>query len=759
MNKPVLPPGGPGDGDRILDEPLTEALSRRYLAYALSTISSRALPDVRDGLKPVHRRVLYAMNNMRLNPESAARKCAKVVGEVMGNFHPHGDQSIYDALVRLAQEFAQRFPLVEGQGNFGNIDGDSAAAMRYTECRMTEAATLLLDGIDEDAVDFRPTYDGQDEEPVVLPSGFPNLLANGSSGIAVGMATSIPPHNAAELIDACQLLLARPDATTEDLLERVPGPDFPTGGVIVEPRASLLETYETGRGGVRVRAKWEKEDTGRGTYQIVVTEIPYQVKKSDLVEQLADLIESKKAALLGDVRDESAEDIRLVLEPKSKNVEPEVLMESLFKLSALESRFPVNMNVLDARGTPGVMGLKQALMAFLAHRREVLTRRAKHRLAKIEARLHILDGLLIAYLNLDEVIRIVRYEDKPKDKLIETFKLSDIQADAILNTRLRQLAKLEEMEIRREHAELMEERDGILAMLASDEKQWKLVGEGLAHVRAALLKIKHPLDKGGRPTGAIGRSIFADAPLVDAEAAIEAMIVREPITIILSDRGWIRAAKGKVEDPSELKFKEGDKLGFLVPAETTDKLLIFSSDGRFFTIGCDKLPSARGHGEPLRMMIELDDKVKILDVFPYKAGRKRILASKLGYGFLMPEEEALANRKAGKQVLTVDAAGAAFCLEATGDQLGVIGDNGKILIFPLEELPEMPRGKGVKLQAYREGGLRDALSFNAETGGYWIDGAGRRRDWTDWQTFVGKRAGAGKVAPKGFPTSKRFKPK
>jgi topoisomerase-4 subunit A len=757
MNKPVLPPGGPGD--RILDEPLTEALSRRYLAYALSTISSRALPDVRDGLKPVHRRVLYAMNNMRLNPESAARKCAKVVGEVMGNFHPHGDQSIYDALVRLAQEFAQRYPLVEGQGNFGNIDGDSAAAMRYTECRMTTAATLLLDGIDEDAVDFRPTYDGQDEEPVVLPSGFPNLLANGSSGIAVGMATSIPPHNAAELIDACQLLLARPDATTEDLLERVPGPDFPTGGVIVEPRGSMLEIYETGRGGVRVRAKWEKEETGRGTYQIVVTEIPYQVKKSDLVEQLADLIESKKAALLGDVRDESAEDIRLVLEPKSKNVEPEVLMESLFKLSALESRFPVNMNVLDARGTPGVMGLKQALMAFLAHRREVLTRRARHRLAKIEARLHILDGLLIAYLNLDEVIRIVRYEDEPKQKLISTFALSDIQADAILNTRLRQLAKLEEMEIRREHAELVEERDGILAMLASDQKQWKLVGEGLAHVRAALLKIKHPLDKGGRPTGAIGRSIFADAPIVDAEAAIEAMIVREPITVILSDRGWIRAAKGKVEDPSELKFKEGDKLGFLVPAETTDKLLIFSSDGRFFTIGCSQLPSARGHGEPLRMMIELDDKVKILDVFPFKAGRKRILASKLGYGFLMPEEEALANRKAGKQVLTVDAAGAAFCLEATGDQLGVIGDNGKILIFPLEELPEMPRGKGVKLQAYREGGLRDALSFNAETGGYWIDSAGRRRDWTDWTAFVGKRAGAGKLAPKGFPTSKRFKPK
>lgn len=759
MNKPVLPPpGGPGDGDRILDEPLTEALSRRYLAYALSTIGSRALPDVRDGLKPVHRRVLYAMSNMRLNPDAAARKCAKVVGEVMGNFHPHGDASIYDALVRLAQEFSQRIPLVEGQGNFGNIDGDSAAAMRYTECKMTEAAMLLLDGIDEDAVDFRPTYDGQDEEPVVLPSGFPNLLANGSSGIAVGMATSIPPHNAAELIDACQLLLANPDATTEDLLEKVPGPDFPTGGVIVEPRASLLETYETGRGGVRIRAKWEKEDTGRGTYQIVVTEIPYQVKKSDLVEQLADLIDSKKAALLGDVRDESAEDIRLVLEPKSKNVEPEVLMESLFKLSALESRFPVNINVLDARGTPGVMGLKQALMAFLAHRREVLTRRARHRLAKIEARLHILDGLLIAYLNLDEVIRIVRYEDKPKEKLIETFALTDIQADAILNTRLRQLAKLEEMEIRREHAELVEERDGILAMLASEAAQWKLVGAGLGEVRAALLKIQHPLDK-ARPTGVTGRSVFADAPVVDADAAIEAMIVREPITIILSERGWIRAAKGKVDDPSELKFKEGDKLGFLVPAETTDKLLIFSSDGRFFTIGCDKLPSARGHGEPVRMMIELDDKVKIVDVFPFKAGRKRILASKLGYGFLMPEEEALANRKAGKQVLTVDAAGAAFCMEAVGDQLAVIGDNGKILIFPIEELPEMPRGKGVKLQSYREGGLRDGLSFNAETGAYWIDTAGRRRDWAEWKEWVGRRAGAGKLAPRGFATNKRFKPK
>jgi topoisomerase-4 subunit A len=747
MNKPVLPPGGPDDGDRILDEPLTEALSRRYLAYALSTIGSRALPDVRDGLKPVHRRVLYAMSNMRLNPESAARKCAKVVGEVMGGYHPHGDQSIYDALVRLAQEFSQRIPLVEGQGNFGNIDGDSAAAMRYTECKMTEAATLLLDGIDEDAVDFKPTYDGQDEEPYVLPSGFPNLLANGSSGIAVGMATSIPPHNAAELIDACLLLLQRPEATTADLMQRVLGPDFPTGGIIVEPSASLLETYETGRGGIRLRARWTKEDTGRGGYQIVVTEIPYQVKKAELVEALAELIENKKAPLLGDVRDESAEDVRLVLEPKNRNVEPEMLMESLFKLSALETRFSVNMNVLDARGTPGVMGLKQALVAFLDHRREVLIRRARHRLGKIEARLHILAGLLIAYLNLDEVIRIVRYEDEPKAKLIAAFELTDLQADAILNTRLRQLAKLEEMEIRREHADLAEERDGIVAMLADDKMQWKLVGTGLNDVKAVL---------GSGTTLGKRRTDFAEAPQVDTEAAIEAFIPREAITVILSQKGWIRAAKGAVDDPSELKYKEGDKQGFIVPAFTTDKLIILASDGRFFTLDCSKLPSARGHGEPVRLMIDLDDKVDIVDVFPHKLGRKRVLASKAGYGFVLPEDEALSQRRAGKQVLNGEAV---VSLEAAGDHLAVIGDNGKILIFPLEELPEMPRGKGVKLQAYREGGLRDAMTFDKAAGATWIDAAGRTREWTDWKDWVGRRSAAGRLAPKGFPANKRFRPK
>jgi topoisomerase IV subunit A len=738
----------PPPGDRIIDEPLSEALSRRYLAYALSVITDRALPDVRDGLKPVQRRVLYAMREMRLNPDSAARKCAKVVGEVMGGYHPHGDQSIYDTLVRMAQDFAQRYPLVDGQGNFGNIDGDNPAAMRYTEAKLTQAATLLLDGIDEDAVDFKPTYDGQDTEPVVLPTGFPNLLANGATGIAVGMATSIPPHNAAELVDACLLLLDRPDASTVDLMAHVKGPDFPTGGVIVEPHASLLDTYETGRGGVRLRAKWEKEPTGHGTYQIVVTQVPYQVKKADLVEQLAELIENKRVPLLGDVRDESAEDVRLVLEPKSRNVEPEVLMESLFKLSDLENRFSVNLNVLDARGTPGVMGLKQVLKAFLDHRREVLVRRARHRLAKIEARLHILDGLLIAYLNLDEVIRIVRYEEDPKARLIEAFELSDLQADAILNTRLRQLARLEEMELRREHAELADERDGIVAMLANDAEQWRLVGSGLRHVKSELVGLNRR------------RSIFADAPEVDADAAIEAMIVREPITVILSDRGWIRAAKGRVDDPSELKFKEGDKLAFLVPAETTDKLLVFASDGRFFTLACDKLPSARGHGEPLRLMIDLDDRVGLVDVFVHKPGARRILAGKEGYGFILPEEEAIAFRRAGKQVLNAGAKGAAVSLPlGSADHLAVVGDNGKILIFPIAELPEMPRGKGVKLQSYREGGLRDATAFNAEEGAAWIDSGGRNRQWPEWREWLGKRAGAGKLAPKGFPASKRFRPR
>jgi topoisomerase-4 subunit A len=748
MNEHVTPP--PGDGGRILEEPLSEALSRRYLAYALSTITQRALPDVRDGLKPVHRRLLFAMRLLRLDPETSAKKSARVVGDVIGKYHPHGDVAVYDALVRLAQDFAQRYRLIDGQGNFGNIDGDNAAAMRYTECRLTAAAQLLLEGLDEDAVDFRPTYDGEEEEPVVLPAGFPNLLANGSSGIAVGMATSIPPHNAAELIDACLAILERPAITAAELMALVPGPDFPTGGVIVEPGATILETYETGRGGVRCRARWSREDTGRGTWRIVVTEIPYQVKKADLVEQLAGLIETKRAPLLGDVRDESAEDVRLVLEPRARGVEPEMLMESLFKLSDLETRFPVNMNVLDARGAPSVMGLKAILRAFLDHRREVLVRRASFRLAKIEQRLHVLDGLLIVFLNLDEVIRIVRFEDEPKARLIETFELSDIQADAILNTRLRQLAKLEEMELRREHAALAEEREGIQTLLASDKAQWKLVAVGLRGVRKIL-----------GPETAVGkrRSTFADAPMLDAAAALESFVAREPITVILSERGWIRAARGRVEDVSTLTFKEGDKLAFAVAAETTDKLLVFASDGRFFTLTCDKLPSARGHGEPLRLMVDLEDGVDILALFAHQPGRRRALASKAGYGFVLPEDEAIAFRKAGKQVLNVDGAGAAACLEADGDHLAVIGENGKLLIFPLSDLPQMARGKGVKLQSYRQGGLRDAAVFFAADGATWTDGAGRVRAWSEWRDWLGRRAGAGKLAPKGFPASKRFRPK
>ena len=733
----------PEDGGRIVDEPLSEALSRRYLAYALSTISSRALPDVRDGLKPVHRRLLYAMHRMRLNPEGAAKKCAKVVGEVMGSFHPHGDQSIYDALVRLAQEFAQRYPLVDGQGNFGNIDGDSAAAMRYTECRLTEAAALLMDGIDEAVVDFRPTYDGEEEEPVVVPAGFPNLLANGAAGIAVGMATSIPPHNAMELIDACLVLLDDPHASTQTLMEKVPGPDFPTGGVIVERPAAIHEAYETGRGSIRMRARYTVEDLGRGTWQIVISEIPYQVQKSKLIEDLAGLIESKKAPLLADVRDESAEDIRVVLEPKSRTVEPEHLMESLFRLSDLETRFSVNMNVLDASGAPRVMGLRACLQAFLDHRREVLVRRARFRLEKIDRRLHLLDGLLIAFLNLDEVIRIVREAEHPKAELIARFALTEMQADYILDTRLRNLARLEEMTLKKEHAELTEERAGIADLLDSDRKQWRLVGTGLKDVRKQLAAE----DRGDaeRPSGVNGRSSFGEASET-AAAPVEAFIVREPITVVLSERGWIRAAKGKVEDPSELKFKEGDKLAWLVPAETTDKLLIFASDGRAFTLGCDKLPSGRGHGEPLRLMLDLEEGAQLVAVMAHKPGRKLVMASGEGYGFILPEDEAISARRAGKQVLNGKAL---VCTPAEGDHVAALGKQGKVLIFPLDELPEMPRGKGVKLTSDKKG-IADLSVFSADPGPTWPETGGRTRQWPDWRDWLGKRAQAGKVAPRGM---------
>jgi len=724
----------PPEGGRIIDEPMSEALSRRYLAYALSTITNRALPDVRDGFKPVHRRIMYAMHQMRLNPQAAARKCAKVVGEVMGGYHPHGDASIYDALVRLAQDFSQRYPLVDGQGNFGNIDGDSAAAMRYTECKLTPAAVLLMEGIDQHAVDFRPTYDDQDEEPVVLPAGFPNLLANGSSGIAVGMATSIPPHNVGELIDACHLLLERPEATTAELAQIVPGPDFPTGGVAVEGHASILDAYETGRGGVRLRARWETEDLGRGVWRIIVTEMPYQVQKSKLIADLADLIEHKKAPLLADVRDESAEDIRLVLEPKSRTVEPEVLMESLFKLSDLEVRFPINMNVLDATGTPRVMGLKACLQAFLDHRREVLVRRAHWRIERVEKRLHLLEGLRIVFLNLDEVIRIVREEEQPKAVLIARFGLTELQADFILDTRLRQLARIEEMTIENEYKALAEELAALQSLSTTPAKQWKQVGKDLEAVRKAMISPR--------------RTTIAEAVDTSAlAAAVEAFIPREAITVILSERGWIRAAKGKVDDPSELKFKEGDSLAFLVPAHTTDKLLVAASDGRIFTIGADKLASGRGHGEPLRLMIDLDEKAEIVNLLAHQAGAKLLVASTAGYGFIAPEDDLLAQKRGGKQVLNGELKAA---LRVTGDHVATIGDNIKALIFPLAELPEMGRGKGVKLQNYKQGGLVDVSVFSAETGPEWADGGGRRRNWPDWKDWLGKRAGAGRQGPRGM---------
>ena len=723
----------PPEGGRIIDEPMSEALSRRYLAYALSTITNRALPDVRDGFKPVHRRIMYAMHQMRLNPQAAARKCAKVVGEVMGGYHPHGDASIYDALVRLAQDFSQRYPLVDGQGNFGNIDGDNAAAMRYTECKLTAAAVLLMEGIDQDSVDFRATYDDQDEEPIVLPAGFPNLLANGSSGIAVGMATSIPPHNVGELIDACQLLLERPDATTGELATIVPGPDFPTGGVAVEGHASILDAYETGRGGVRLRARWETEDLGRGVWRIVITEMPYQVQKSKLIADLADLIDNKKAPLLGDVRDESAEDIRLVLEPKSRTVEPEVLMESLFKLSDLEIRFPINMNVLDATGTPRVMGLKACLQAFLDHRREVLVRRAGWRIDRVEKRLHLLEGLRIVFLNLDEVIRIVREEEQPKAVLIARFGLTELQADFILDTRLRQLARIEEMTIENEYKALADELAALQSLSSSPAKQWKQVGKDLEAVRKALVSPR--------------RTTISEAVDTSALVSLEAFIPREAITVILSERGWIRAAKGKVEDPSELKFKEGDSLAFLVPAWTTDKLLVAASDGRIFTVGADKLASGRGHGEPLRLMIDLDENAGIINLLAHQPGGKLLVASTAGYGFVAPEDDLLAQKRGGKQVLNGEMRAA---IRVTGDHIATIGENIKALIFPIAELPEMGRGKGVRLQNYKQGGLADVTVFNAEQGPDWVDGGGRRRNWPDWKDWLGKRAGAGRQGPRGL---------
>ncbi len=745
-DKPILAGDGP-----IEPVNLKDALEERYLSYALSTIMHRALPDVRDGLKPVHRRILYAMRELKLDPSSGYKKCAKIVGEVMGNFHPHGDQAIYDALVRLAQSFAVRYPLIDGQGNFGNVDGDNPAAMRYTESRMTQVALALLDGIDEETVDFRPTYDGSNQEPSVLPAAFPNLLANGSSGIAVGMATNVPPHNVDELCTALLHLIKHPNATIEKLVEFVPGPDFPTGGVIVEPRESIIESYKTGRGGFRLRAKWEKEDTGRGGYQIVVTEIPYQVAKAKLYEKLAELITEKRVPLLADVRDESAEEIRLVLEPKSRAIDPTLLMESLFKLSELEVRISLNMNVLSAGQVPNVLSLRDVLRQWLDHRVEVLVRRSEFRLKKIEHRLEVLDGYLIAYLNIDEVIRIIRFQDEPKAKLMARFKLSDVQAEAILNLRLRSLAKLEEMEIRAEHDRLSKERRELKSLLKSEDLQWeKVAGE----IRDTKERYSKKTELGRR------RSVFADAPEVEVSLE-QALVEKEPITVILSEKGWVRAMRGHVEDLGKLDFKQGDSLKRAIKASTTDKLLLLATNGKFFTIEASELPGGRGHGEPLRLMVDLEENHDFVEAFVHQPGRKLLLASTAGYGFIVPEDEVIASTRKGKQVMNISEPDEArLAVPVEGDHVAVIGENRKLLVFPLDEVNEMARGKGVILQRYKDGGLWDARVFYRAQGLTWVDAANRTftLEWSELRDWIGTRAQAGRLAPKGFPRSGRFGP-
>ncbi|WP_065817723.1 MAG: DNA topoisomerase IV subunit A [Nitratireductor rhodophyticola] len=751
MGKDLLPPGGDG-GDAVEPVDLKKALEERYLAYALSTIMHRALPDVRDGLKPVHRRIVHTMRLLRLSPDQGFAKCARIVGDVMGKFHPHGDQSIYDALVRLAQPFAMRYPLVDGQGNFGNIDGDNAAAMRYTEARMTEVASEILTGITEDAVDFRLTYNEEDEEPTVLPGAFPNLLCNGSSGIAVGMATSIPPHNAAEVCDAALAIIDDPDVDPERLLEFVKGPDFPTGGIIVEDQASIREAYATGRGGFRVRARWHKEDQGRGMWTAVVTEIPYGVQKSRLIEKIAELIISRRLPLLEDIRDESAEDIRIVLVPKSRTVAAELLMESVFKLTDLESRFPLNMNVLSRGKVPGVLSLKQVLREWLDHRREVLLRRSRHRLAEIEKRLEILAGYLVAYLNIDEVIRIIREEDEPKKVMIARFELTDTQAEAILNMRLRALRKLEEFEIRKEFEKLSEEKDGIEALLASTARQWKTV-------RWEVAKVRQTFDPEKNPGLGKRRTTFADAPEHDLEEVHEALIEREPITVVLSEKGWLRAMKGHLADFSSLSFKEGDSLKIAFHAQTTDKILLFTTGGKVFTIGADRLPGGRGHGEPVRIMVDMENDQAIVTAFAHDPERKLLVASHAGNGFVVAEKEIIANTRKGKQVMNVKAPDEAkLCLPVSGDHVAVVGQNRKLLVFPLSEVPEMSRGKGVRLQRYKDGGVSDIKTFAMEEGLSWKDSADRtfvktREELTEW---MGNRAAAGRMAPKGFPRTGKF---
>lgn len=724
-----------------------DALGERYLAYAMSTITSRSLPDVRDGLKPVHRRLLWAMLQLRLDPNSGFKKCARVVGDVIGKYHPHGDVAVYDTMVRLAQSFAVRYPLVEGQGNFGSIDGDNAAAMRYTESRLTDAAMALLEGIKDNTVDFRPTYDGSEEEPVVLPAAFPNLLANGSEGIAVGMATSIPPHNVGELCDALLHLIDKPKCTTTDLMEYVQGPDFPTGGIIVEPRENILNAYETGRGAFRTRAKWEVEKLSHGLYQIVITEIPYQVQKSRLIEKMAELFRNKKLPLLGHIRDESAEDIRLVLEPKTRQVDPEMLMESLFRVTELESRFNMNMNVLTAAGVPQVLGLKEVLRAFLDHRHEVLVRRSEHRLGEIARRLEILGGLLIAYLNIDEVIRIIREEDDPKAKMMKKWKLTELQVEAILNMRLRQLRKLEEFEIRSEHDSLSKEQAALQALLASESKKWKAIAKEIADIKK---RFGQETILGAR------RTHFGAAP-EGKVISIEAFVEKEPITVLYSEKGWVRALKGHNQETSD--YKEGDSEKFRFNAYTTDKILFFATHGRCYTVMGDKLPRGRGHGEPIRLMIDLENDQDIISASVFEAGQKYLLASSIGKGFIIPSEDLVAQTKNGRQVLSVPEKSEAVVfrmLPAEATHIACVGSSRKLLVFPLDQMVEMKKGQGVTLQKFKDGKLTDAIAFNIANGLSWPQGDNRTRTEADVSPWLGNRAGQGKLPPQGFPRSNRF---
>lgn len=731
---------------KIKDVQLGEELSKRYLSYAMSTIVSRSLPDVRDGLKPVHRRLLYAMRQLHLDPKNGFKKCARVVGDVIGKYHPHGDSAVYGAMVRLAQDFSVRYPLVDGQGNFGNIDGDGAAAMRYTEARLTEFAMSLMEGLNDDAVDFADTYDGEDSEPVVMPAMVPNLLCNGSMGIAVGMATNIPPHNLSEISDALLYLIENPDCDNEPLVRKIKGPDFPTGGVIVDDFNTILNNYTQGKGSFRVRAKWITEDLGHRQYQIVVTEIPYQVIKSKLIEKIAELLLNKKLPFLNDIRDESAQDVRIVLEPKNRTVDAAMLMEQLYRQTDMETRFNMNMNVLDLDGVPRVMSIKEVLHDYLVHRNSVLLRKTNYRLAKISARLEILEGYLAAYLNLDEIIRIIREEDEPKSALMQRFNLTENQAEAILNMKLRNLRRLDEAEIKNEHDELLAEKAELEVLVNDEQKRWLAISN----------EIKATKEKFGKKT-ALGkrRTEFAEAP-TDIEVPMEAMIEKEPITVILSEKGWIRCLKGYADLNDEFKFKDDDRLLFAIHAQTTDKIVLLDNKGKFFSISASEIPSGRGFGQPLRLMIDLANNDQIASMFVYNKELQYLIASDNGYGFIVDENHILAQTRNGRKIMNVaENENVVFCLPMTGDYVAIVGENRKLLVFKAEEIPTMARGHGVLLQKYKDGNISDIQIFKGEEGFSYSRSGGIGNE-KELMTWLGHRAQIGKLVPFGFPKNNKF---